>query len=82
MGCRRITSSPGSRSFPARATKSIAVVRELARASVPFVPRGAGTGLSGGALADGVVLVGLNRLTRIISDRSPTIGSRSSSRAS
>ena len=34
---------------------------------MPFVPRGAGTGLSGGALADDVVLVGLNRLTRILS---------------
>jgi glycolate oxidase subunit GlcD len=34
---------------------------------VPFVPRGAGTCLSGGALADGVVLLGLNRLTRILS---------------
>jgi glycolate oxidase subunit GlcD len=34
---------------------------------VPFVPRGAGTGLSGGALAEGVVLIGLNRLTRVIS---------------
>ena len=31
------------------------------------MPRGAGTGLSGGALADGVVLVGLNRLRRILS---------------
>jgi FAD/FMN-containing dehydrogenase len=26
-------------------------MRELARANVPFTPRGAGTGLSGGALA-------------------------------
>ena len=60
--CRRITSSPGSPSFPARATRSIAVVRELAARRLPFVPRGAGTGLSGGALADGVVLIGLNRL--------------------
>ena len=34
---------------------------------MPFVPRGAGTGLSGGALADDVVLIGLNRLTRILS---------------
>jgi len=42
-------------------------VRELAESSAPFVPRGAGTGLSGGALADGIVLLGLNRLHRIIS---------------
>jgi len=52
--------------FPGTGDEVIAVVRELARSRVPFVPRGAGTGLSGGALADGVVLLGLNRLTRIL----------------
>jgi glycolate oxidase subunit GlcD len=51
--------------FPGSGDEVIAVVRELARSGAPFVPRGAGTGLSGGALADGVVLLGLNRLTRI-----------------
>ena len=53
--------------FPGTRDEVIAVVRELAARHVPFVPRGAGTGLSGGALADGVVLVGLNRLSRILS---------------
>ncbi len=53
--------------FPGTRDEVVAVVRELARANVSFVPRGAGTGLSGGALAEGVVLVGLNRLTRILS---------------
>jgi glycolate oxidase subunit GlcD len=53
--------------FPRTRDELIAVVRLLADARVPFVPRGAGTGLSGGALADDVVLVGLNRLTRILS---------------
>jgi glycolate oxidase subunit GlcD len=53
--------------FPGSRDEVVAVLRELACAGVPFVPRGAGTGLSGGALADGVVLLGLNRLTRIIS---------------
>src|SRR5688572_8414121 len=53
--------------FPRTRDELIAVVRLLADARAPFVPRGAGTGLSGGALADGVVLVGLNRLTRILS---------------
>jgi glycolate dehydrogenase FAD-linked subunit len=52
--------------FPATRDETIAVVRLLARRGIPFVPRGAGTGLSGGALADGVVLLGLNRLTRIL----------------
>jgi glycolate oxidase len=53
--------------FPETRDQVVAVIRALAAAGVPFVPRGAGTGLSGGALADGVVLLGLNRLTRIIS---------------
>jgi len=53
--------------FPRTRDELVAVVRLLADQRVPFVPRGAGTGLSGGALADGVVLVGLNRLTRILS---------------
>jgi glycolate oxidase subunit GlcD len=53
--------------FPGTRDELIAVIHTLAEAKVPFVPRGAGTGLSGGALADGVVLVGLNRLTRILS---------------
>ncbi|HEX5072809.1 MAG TPA: FAD-linked oxidase C-terminal domain-containing protein [Gemmatimonadaceae bacterium] len=53
--------------FPRTRDELVAVVRLLAEQGVPFVPRGAGTGLSGGALADDVVLVGLNRLTRILS---------------
>jgi glycolate oxidase subunit GlcD len=61
------TRIPSLAVFPGTREETIAVVRELARAKVPFVPRGAGTGLSGGALADGVVLLGLNRLRRIIS---------------
>jgi glycolate oxidase subunit GlcD len=53
--------------FPRTRDELVAIVRLLADRRVPFVPRGAGTGLSGGALADDVVLVGLNRLTRILS---------------
>ena len=53
--------------FPRTRDELVAVVRLLASEHAPFVPRGAGTGLSGGALADDVVLVGLNRLTRILS---------------
>jgi glycolate oxidase subunit GlcD len=53
--------------FPGTRDEVVGVVRLLAREQVPFVARGAGTGLSGGALADGVVLLGLNRLTRILS---------------
>jgi glycolate oxidase subunit GlcD len=53
--------------FPGTRDEVIAVVRALHRARVPYVPRGAGTGLSGGALADDVVLIGLQRMRRIIS---------------
>jgi len=53
--------------FPGTRDEVVAVLRVLAERGAPFVPRGAGTGLSGGALADGVVLLGLNRLTHILS---------------
>src|SRR5438045_5466480 len=53
--------------FPGSRDETIAVVRFLAEQELPFVPRGAGTGLSGGALADDIVVVGLHRLKTIIS---------------
>jgi glycolate oxidase subunit GlcD len=58
--------TPSLAVFPGTREELIAVVRLLAVHGVPFVPRGAGTGLSGGSLADGTVLIGLNRLTRIL----------------
>ena len=53
--------------LPVSAGEVQAVVRLCARLGVPFVARGAGTGLSGGALpvADGVV-ISLTRLNRIL----------------
>ena len=60
------TKVPGLAVFPGSRDEVISVVRELAKDKVPFVPRGAGTGLSGGALAEGVVLLGMNRLKRIV----------------
>ena len=51
---------------PANRDEAIAVVQALARAAAPFVARGAGTGLSGGALADDIVMVGLQRMRRIL----------------
>jgi glycolate oxidase subunit GlcD len=53
--------------FPGSRQETIDVVKALAELKLPFVPRGSGTGLSGGALADDVVLVGLHRLRKIIS---------------
>ena len=64
--------------LPGTREELIAVVRLLAAHGLPFVPRGAGTGLSGGALADaGAVLVVLTRLNRLLrvdaANRSATV---------
>ncbi len=61
-------STPGLVVLPGTREQVIAVVRLLHRRGVPFVARGAGTGLSGGALADaGAVIVTLTRLNHILS---------------
>ncbi len=53
--------------LPGTRAEVIAVVRLLAAHGLPFVPRGAGTGLSGGALAEpAAVLLVLTRLNRIL----------------
>ncbi|MGK2960862.1 MAG: FAD-binding oxidoreductase [Gemmatimonadaceae bacterium] len=63
-GYRRM---PSLAVFPGTREEAIEVVRALAENGTAFVPRGAGTGLSGGALADDVVLLGLHRLKQVIS---------------
>ncbi len=61
-------SYPGVVVLPGTREELIRVMRLLHKQQVPFVARGAGTGLSGGALADGsAVLVALTRLNRILS---------------
>ena len=53
--------------FPSSTEEVAAVMRELARAKIPFTPRGAGTGLSGGALAlDSGVVIELARMRKIL----------------
>ena len=53
--------------FPVTTKQASGVLSALSRHGVAFVPRGAGTGLSGGALAvDGSVLVGTARMDRIL----------------
>ena len=53
--------------LPGTRDELIAVIRVLSQAGIPFVPRGAGTGLSGGALAaPDAVLIALTRLNRIL----------------
>ena len=54
--------------FPSSTEETSAVMRALAQAQVPFTPRGAGTGLSGGALAlNAGVVIELARMRKILS---------------
>ena len=54
--------------LPATTEETAAVVRIARRYGMPIVPRGSGTGLSGGALpAPGCLLVVLSRMNRILS---------------
>ncbi|MBT2209433.1 MULTISPECIES: FAD-linked oxidase C-terminal domain-containing protein [Actinomadura] len=59
--------SPGIVVLPDTAEQIAAIVRECASEGVPYVARGSGTGLSGGALprADGVLIV-TSRMRRIL----------------
>ena len=58
---------PAAVVLPESAAQIQAVVRLCAREGVPFVPRGHGTGLSGGALpVPGGVVIALSRLNRVL----------------
>ena len=57
---------PDAAVFPNDRDELIRVVRLLHEARVPFVARGAGTGLAGGAVAQGGVLVCTTRMCRIL----------------
>ena len=58
--------TPGLVVLPGSRAEVLAVLRELHQRRTPFVARGAGTGLSGGALADpAAVLLALTRINRI-----------------
>jgi glycolate oxidase len=59
--------APGLVVLPQTAAQVAAIVKECAQAKIPFVARGSGTGLSGGALprADGVLIV-TARMRKII----------------
>src|SRR6187549_1917841 len=53
--------------FPSSTEETSGVMRELARQRIPFTPRGAGTGLSGGALAlNSGVVVEMARMRKIL----------------
>ena len=51
--------------FPETTAEVSAAVRACAKHGVPFLPRGAGTGLSGGAVARGSVLISTARMAAI-----------------
>jgi glycolate oxidase len=58
---------PGAVVFVGSREEVVAVVRALAGAGVPFVPRGYGTNVSGGSLAlDGGVVIELGRMNKIL----------------
>ncbi len=61
------TSDPHAVVLPRSAAEVQAIVRACRAHGVPFVPRGAGTGLSGGATAlEGGVVIECSRMTRIL----------------
>jgi FAD/FMN-containing dehydrogenase/Fe-S oxidoreductase len=47
---------PAAVAFPRNATQAAAVIRAAADQDLPLIPRGAGTGLAGGAIGDGLVV--------------------------
>src|SRR5918997_4488997 len=58
---------PGVVALPGSADEVAAIVRLANRHGLPVVPRGAGTGLSGGALAtEGGILMPMTRMRRIL----------------
>jgi glycolate oxidase subunit GlcD len=61
------TATPGAVVFPRETHEVQALVRACRAHGVPFVPRGAGTGLSGGALPEnGAVVIECSRMNRIL----------------
>jgi len=66
-GLRQHKHLPRAVVFPESTEATAEVMRVLAQFKVPFTPRGAGTGLSGGALAlDRGVIIELARMRRIL----------------
>jgi FAD/FMN-containing dehydrogenase/Fe-S oxidoreductase len=47
---------PAAVAFPRNAQQASSIIKRAADANVPIIPRGAGTGLGGGALGEGVVV--------------------------
>lgn len=65
--CLLLTAPPDLVVLPATPQEVAAIVKLCREHQVPYIARGAGTGLSGGALpVNGGVIIGLNRLNRIV----------------
>src|SRR5271167_2693737 len=47
---------PGAVAFPKNARQAASVIQAALVAGLPVTPRGAGTGLSGGAIGDGLIV--------------------------
>lgn len=61
------TSTPDAVVFPRNTEQVSQIVKLAAAQGVPIVPRGAGTGLSGGAIpVDGGILVAFSRMNRLL----------------
>jgi glycolate oxidase len=66
-GLAHLRETPGAVVLPATAADVQAIVKLCARAQVPFVARGHGTGLSGGALpVAGGLVIAMSRLNRVL----------------
>jgi glycolate oxidase subunit GlcD len=66
-GLTQYRAAPAAVVLPADADEVQGVLRILHRERIPMIPRGAGTGLSGGAIASaGGVVVGTARMNRIL----------------
>ncbi|HEX5284504.1 MAG TPA: FAD-linked oxidase C-terminal domain-containing protein [Bryocella sp.] len=67
-GLTNFRAAPGAVVLPREAAQVQAAVQVCATHNIPFVARGAGTGLSGGALpTPGCVVIGLARMNRVLS---------------
>ncbi len=58
---------PQAVAFPRSASQASSIIRAAADANIPITPRGAGSGLAGGAIGDGVI-VEFSRHNREITD--------------
>lgn len=66
-GLAALRAIPAAVLLPRSTAEVQAIIKTCARHQIPFVARGAGTGLSGGALPDtGGIVIGFSRMTRIL----------------